>query len=674
MILKTLKLSNFRQFYGDGDIQFSTGTNRNVTLIHGENGVGKTTILNAILWCLFERLTPDFEQPKDLINSEAVIEGKKSCKVEVYFEHDKKDYVALRIYSKERQNMSFRVHLIELGNYRQVPNPRSFVNSVLPRDMAPYFFFHGEGVASLSEGQAGSRFRSAVRNILGFTFAEQAIEDLTTLKKEYLVKARQSLAKTTELREEERSIRRIEEEKERFEAKLDETRMTLKESSEKLRQIEVQLAESGNVDVERIKRDIGEAERRKKAIERELGQVQKRWQELIAKFGWSIFGAELLEKGLDFIDDSTLKGRIPAPYQDQFVEDLLDTSTCICGRSLPPDSDEEARVKALLETANSALLNQRVMKARSVAANITGRTNEFLEEYASVEARRSSLETAIGEEESKLKEHETHLADIGENRIKNLTAQRLEYKGRERSLLQGQGSLKEKIGRRAQLQQRAERKLASKSSHDAAYIRLKKILGSVEEMIARCTRRLEKYENDARLFIADSVNKFLEEFSRKDYRAKVTESFEFHLARTDNKLVAKSKGEKLLLNLAFVSALIEHAGAREKASGSFLVHGAVAPFVIDAPFGELDDTYRKATAEFLPSKVGQIVLLLSSSHWTGTVDQAIRNRVGSEYVLISNRRNDRGQKPVDNILIGNEAIEQSRYMQARDFTEIQMVS
>ena len=47
MLLQKLKLVNFRQFYGDTtEIEFSTDAIKNITLIHGENGLGKTTLLN----------------------------------------------------------------------------------------------------------------------------------------------------------------------------------------------------------------------------------------------------------------------------------------------------------------------------------------------------------------------------------------------------------------------------------------------------------------------------------------------------------------------------------------------------------------------------------------------------------------------------------------------------
>ena len=145
------------------------------------------------------------------------------------------------------------------------------------------------------------------------------------------------------------------------------------------------------------------------------------------------------------------------------------------------------------------------------------------------------------------------------------------------------------------------------------------------------------------------------------------------MVREDGKPVAKSKGENLLLNLSFVSALIEFAQMRKSASGDFLVSGTTAPFVIDAPFGELDNTYKSATAEFLPKRTRQLIFLLSSSHWSGVVDETIKNRIGSEYVLISHKSTLQNDKPEDKITIdGNEYI-QSLYNQGKDATFVERV-
>ena len=49
MLLKSIKLLNFRQFKGEQEAYFSTDTQKNVTIIMGENGSGKTTFAQALL-------------------------------------------------------------------------------------------------------------------------------------------------------------------------------------------------------------------------------------------------------------------------------------------------------------------------------------------------------------------------------------------------------------------------------------------------------------------------------------------------------------------------------------------------------------------------------------------------------------------------------------------------
>ena len=53
MLLESIKLENFRQFR-DEYIEFAQGTDgKNVTIIIGDNGAGKTTFAQAFFWCLY---------------------------------------------------------------------------------------------------------------------------------------------------------------------------------------------------------------------------------------------------------------------------------------------------------------------------------------------------------------------------------------------------------------------------------------------------------------------------------------------------------------------------------------------------------------------------------------------------------------------------------------------
>jgi len=99
MKLLTLKLFNFRQFWGEVSLELAHQGKRSVTIIHGNNGAGKTTLLNAFTWVLYEQFSAAFA-PGPLINNRALAEAaagtRVECWVEVLFEHNSKEYQARR--------------------------------------------------------------------------------------------------------------------------------------------------------------------------------------------------------------------------------------------------------------------------------------------------------------------------------------------------------------------------------------------------------------------------------------------------------------------------------------------------------------------------------------------------------------------------------------------------
>ena len=50
-----MTLQNFRQFKQKTTVMFSDDVNKNVTIIMGDNGTGKTSFAQAVTWCLYGR-------------------------------------------------------------------------------------------------------------------------------------------------------------------------------------------------------------------------------------------------------------------------------------------------------------------------------------------------------------------------------------------------------------------------------------------------------------------------------------------------------------------------------------------------------------------------------------------------------------------------------------------
>jgi DNA sulfur modification protein DndD len=156
MILEKLIIENFRQFKGNQEIVFSDNRSKNVTLIHAENGFGKTTLLNAILWALYGHhgLTPDFEGQDKLIHNGLAHEyrNRKSeleMKVQLTFMHENHRHIVTRSLSLAQQDVDVRRTELDLeikrdGQTFRDDNPKRLIQSIVPEGIAKFLFFNGE--------------------------------------------------------------------------------------------------------------------------------------------------------------------------------------------------------------------------------------------------------------------------------------------------------------------------------------------------------------------------------------------------------------------------------------------------------------------------------------------------------------------------------------------------
>lgn len=160
MLLKSMSLSNFRQFNGTQTITFSTDAERNVTVIMGENGSGKTTLAQAFTWCLYG--DTDFDDQNVLnkvIAQDIGPSGEAMVQVKLSMAHMGIDYVLTREQKyttdstgnlKRPNNTTFKIQ------YKNADGQQDFVKDtevdlrmreILPKELAKYFSL----MASVSE-------------------------------------------------------------------------------------------------------------------------------------------------------------------------------------------------------------------------------------------------------------------------------------------------------------------------------------------------------------------------------------------------------------------------------------------------------------------------------------------------------------------------------------------
>lgn len=192
MLLKSITLENFRQFRHES-IDFAQGENgKNVTIIIGENGTGKTTFAQAFFWCMYGET--EFSD-KNMLNKLVANEMKpgQECKVQVTLElrHGNVSYTLMReqTYRKDYSNHVKGDNTVfdiavkdENGNTSFVKKTQceSEVKGILPKELSRYFFFDGERIEKMSKdistGKKATDFAEAVKGLLGLNAMYSAIQ------------------------------------------------------------------------------------------------------------------------------------------------------------------------------------------------------------------------------------------------------------------------------------------------------------------------------------------------------------------------------------------------------------------------------------------------------------------------------------------------------------------
>ena len=97
MLLKSITLTDFRNFKGTQSVDFADDPQKNVTVIMGENGSGKTTFAQAFTWCLYGAtdFTDKMVMSKSTLQDMKTNEGKKTS-VEIKLQHKNTTYTICR--------------------------------------------------------------------------------------------------------------------------------------------------------------------------------------------------------------------------------------------------------------------------------------------------------------------------------------------------------------------------------------------------------------------------------------------------------------------------------------------------------------------------------------------------------------------------------------------------
>ena len=668
MKLRSLTLWNFRQFYGEQTIIFASEPDKHITLIHGENTLGKSTVQNAVIWCLFGRTLDSLKQAKDLVNYEAWRDNDIfHCEVRLEFDYEGHSYEAKRTFNQKDLKQAFVLSQTdEDGNLRKVPNAIELINEIIPDDMATYFFFEGEGLGRMVQLKGT---RDAIRSILGFRYAKTVVEDLSAYQRKLTTKLANEKTLPDKGQRLIKDLERHQKLEEEFGAKLEVAKQNEKKYHALYDNKVSELSASNHEEVRKSQKDLNQCQADTSQVNGELQRVEKKRQALVPKYGWAIFGRRMAMAADKMIDEKEVKGRVPAPHDEALVTDIIGEMKCICGRPITEHSPEYEAILALRMTASTGEIKRKITYARSQGLSAKGMYLEFLEEVEELEVRRQTLEQEKQRLQRKLETLKKKQSDFGEVNVQGLIKERDNYRAEWQSATRLINKTKVEIDDFRNIIKGRERDLISLQAQDKRLQRYQSQKRLIDLLQQRCEEKLKEFEHMAIDSLTEFNNNALKRISRQHLQLKLDQDLAVRYIDEFGIEPGRSRGENLLVNLIFVSSLINFARQRRAEKDDFVIHGTIAPFLLDAPLGDLDETYRKSAVNYIASSTDQLILLLSSSHWE-SIDSSIREKIGKEYILTNYQKEGRGERTDDVISINGVDYKQSLYDREKKYTKV----
>lgn len=190
MIIKKLLIENYKSFQFPTEIIFPLPhTDRPILLIGGMNNAGKSSIVEAIHYCLYgvkpEKLFND-------INRKELQKGNANVKFELTFNSDNDEIIVSRSWSvsanENPRPRDLTEKLVVIQNGKRVSTQtqeiwQEYINSRIPQSITRFFFFDGEKIQEIAqEEHTEVRLRNSLEAVLGIEHLSQLAADISKIK------------------------------------------------------------------------------------------------------------------------------------------------------------------------------------------------------------------------------------------------------------------------------------------------------------------------------------------------------------------------------------------------------------------------------------------------------------------------------------------------------------
>lgn len=692
MILERLVLENFRQFKGRQEIVFSDNRERNVTIVHAENGFGKTTILKALLWALYGKdgLKDDFEKPDNILHEGLALNAKDpssvAATVQLTFKHGDNRYILNRRLTLAQQNLDSRqtdltLTVMQDGQTFPEPRPQQRIQNIVPTGISGFLFFNGERINYLAEERNSGQITEAIQQMLGLKLLRTTIDDLRHQSVRGRLRGELKEATSDEKRE---LIERLG----TVEALITDLGDSRTQVLSNLKAIVTEINTVDNkLSVNREARELQtkriHLQSEKSELTSRRDEVIKRLSKLISDDGYAIFTSKLLNRGRSIIAQLRSENKIPARVLNSFLQELLENSKCICTRSLLEGSKEREAVESLLTIAGDQEFNNAVGALDHAIGLLEGVGGQTEQQLRQLNSERLELGREISKRAEEIEEIHQILGGKKDEEVQQLEEKRKELELKQAAQYSEKGRIENQIELAQEEVMLLENKIRLLEDKEEAAARAQRRVDAVEDCAKLLEEILEAETKDLRPILNDEIGKHFSKIIDRDYWAELTENYTLRIRKLvttsdgeSNKEIdaALSTGQRTVTSLVFIASLVALANRRSEIPTILRdLAGSAFPVAIDSPFGSLS-IFRHGVARYIPELAPQVLLLVSPEQYNGQVESALNEsgRVGKRYYLTYHGR-VKPERANPELVVNGHSIQQYFPSDFGEFTEIRGV-
>ena len=636
IVIDKISFVNYRQ-YGTGSLSFNTSNEYMLSIFIAKNGTGKTTILNAITWCLYgkelhltdeKRALPivtsavvkesnvgDYipvEVALTITDGNDVVEFKRasSCRVDkdsagnnrVISSHDK---ITATITTMDQ----FSNTVIKEGNDADIVIKQYFDEAIFK-----FYFFDGEKLRDFFTATQANSIKQSIFNISQITLLENSCNHLSTMNTERSRKLGKDFPDIAKLNE---AQTMQEKQRNTAEATLESNRELVDELSKKRDQLENILR--GYDPVKNLQKERDELTEALNAVEKDTELLRARRTSFIRRYTVLLSLYPRIKRTLSIIAEKEAAGDMPPAIDKDLIKKLLknpEQHCPICDSSI----DETAldHIQKLLTQYSVSSQTSNYLK------EIKGPLESTLDEISAFHSKLdelNQLEIDITERREKTEKRLSEIASAlsnfentsGQVNISEIEGKRGEMISRINNAYQAIGAAQVTIkncdAEISVIEEKRKSALEKIGEHEDIRNQM-----AVISMLYENFRRIKtSIVNDMRDEIESMTWKYFDRMIWKKNtfgRIAINDSYDISVYNKEGTEMTGSLSATEQMALAYAFTLAIHNAS-----------GKNCPLVIDSPLGRVSDKNRENMAEALKevSKTKQIIMLFTPDEYSDEV-------------------------------------------------------